>query len=110
MMYFMYSLIGVVVGILLGCIATLTMLDGDDKIARKAKRLRNINIKLLGINGLLYRLHVLLLQFIFFWLVTGKWGWSIGISTVWSGINMILYYNWHYWFARLFTIGKINES
>ena len=101
-----YVSVAIAVGLLLGAIGTLTCLDGDDKVAKKAKRLRSINIKMLGLNGLLYRLHVLVLQFLFFWLVTGNCGWSIGISTVWSTINMVLYYNWHYWFARLFKIGR----
>ncbi len=68
--------------------------------------MRKIKLKLLGISGILYRVHVVVIQSIFFWLLTGKWEWAIGISIVWNIINTFLYYNYHYWFAKLFRIGK----
>ena len=103
-------IISISVGLLLGSIFILTVLNGNDKIAKKAKKLRSINIKLLGISGLFYRIHVILIQSLFFWLLTGRWQWAIGTSLVWNIINTLLYYNWHYWFARLFIIGKAKEG
>ena len=109
-----YLIIGIsifsIVGLLLGAIGTLVYLEGDDRVAHKAKKLRNINISLLGMNGLLYRIHIIIIQSIFFWVITGTWKWSIGCSLTWNILNMILYYNWHYWFARMFILGKSNES
>lgn len=58
------------------------------------------------INGLVYRTHIILLQSLFFWLLTHQWKWAIGTSLAWNCVNMCLYYNYHYWFAKLFKMGK----
>jgi len=94
------------IGALFGSIYLLQFLSGKDKIAKKAKKLRNIKIGLLFTSGILYRIHIIVIQSIFFWYLTGRWKWAIGASIGWNIINTILYYNWHYWFARLFKIGK----
>ena len=69
-------------------------------------KLRKIKIGMLGISGIVYRIHVILVQSIFFWIMTGNWKWAIGTSIVWNIINTILYYNYHYWFASVFKLGK----
>jgi len=51
---------------------------------------------------------VIVVQSIFFYILTGKWKWAIGTSIAWNVINTFLYYNYHYWFARIFVIGKNN--
>ena len=70
--------------------------------------LRKIRVKLLGLSGIVYRLHVILIQSVFFWILTGDWKWAIGTSLVWNILNTFLYYNYHYWFARIFKIGRDN--
>lgn len=69
-------------------------------------KLRKIRTGLLGVSGIVYRLHVILVQSIFFWFLTKSWKWAIGTSVAWNILNTLLYYNYHYWFARLFKIGK----
>ena len=71
--------------------------------------MRKIKIKLLGISGIVYRFHVIIIQSIFFYFLTGKWKWAVGTSIVWNLINTFLYYNYHYWFARIFKLGKEGE-
>jgi hypothetical protein len=72
-------------------------------------RLRKIRVKLLGASGVVYRLHVILVQTIFFFILTGRWEWALGASIAWNVINTALYYNYHYWFARLFRLG-VNDD
>jgi len=74
-------------------------------------KLRKIRVKLLGISGIIYRLHVIVVQSIFFYVLAGEereWRWAIQASIAWNIINTFLYYNYHYWFARIFVIGKNN--
>jgi len=67
--------------------------------------LRKIKLGSLGLSGAVYRVHVVLVQSLFFYALTGEWKWAIGASLAWGLINTFLYYNYHYWFARLFKIG-----
>jgi len=69
-------------------------------------KIRKIKIGLLGISGIVYRIHIIIIQSIFFWVLTREWKWAIGTSIVWNIINTILYYNYHYWFSRFFKLGK----
>ena len=69
-------------------------------------KLRKIKISLLGASGIVYRLHVILIQTLFFYILTREWKWAIGTSLAWNIINTLLYYNYHYWFSRIFKIGK----
>ena len=69
-------------------------------------KLRKIKTGLLGISGVVYRLHIIVIQSIFFYIITGEWKWAIGISLAWNIINIGLYYNYHYWFARLYKLEK----
>jgi uncharacterized membrane protein len=73
------------------------------------KMIRKIKFGLLGLSGLVYRIHIIIAQSIFFFLMTGNWRWAIGTSMVWNLVNTCLYYNYHYWFAKLFKLGKENE-
>ena len=72
--------------------------------------MRKIKVGLLGVSGIVYRIHVIFIQSVFLWLLTGSWKWSIGASVVWNIINTLLYYNYHYWFARFFKIGKNDKT
>jgi len=64
--------------------------------------MREIKTCLLIKSGLVYRLLVLAIFFGFCWLVNIP----EKISLAWAGINIGLYYLYHYVFARLFKIGK----
>lgn len=73
--------------------------------------LRKIKCKKLLIGGLLYRLHIILIQSVFWYLFYGYvakawvWEWAIGSSIIWNTLNTLLYFNWHYWFARMVKLG-----
>lgn len=73
-------------------------------------KLRKIKVKALGVSGLIYGLHIILIQSIFFWFITGNWEWAVGTSVAWNILNTLLYYNYHYWFARLFKLGKDEKA
>ena len=72
-------------------------------------KLRNIKTGLLLESGAIYRIFVICVNAVFFWLGAKRamehYG-PIGASLIWNAINMGLYYLYHYWFARLFKIGK----
>ena len=55
--------------------------------------MRKIKLSTLGISGICYRLHIVVIQSVFFYLLTGEWEWAIGISITWNVINTLLYYN-----------------
>lgn len=67
--------------------------------------MRNIRFNRLLISGVVYRLHIIVIQTIFFWIITSEWKWAIGTSLAWNAINTVAYYNYHYWFARLVKLG-----
>jgi len=75
-------------------------------------KLRKIRIDRLFIQGLLYRVHIILIQSIFWYILLGittgmwKWEWAISSSLLWNVINTFLYYNFHYWISRLWKLGK----
>lgn len=69
-------------------------------------KLRKIKVTKLFISGVVYRIHVILIQSIFFYVLTREWKWAIGTSVTWNIINTCLYYNYHYFFARLVKLGK----
>jgi len=74
-------------------------------------KLRKIKLKVLLLEGAIYRVHIIVLQSIFWYffygITNGTWNWnlSIGSSLAWNLVNIILYYNYHYWFARAIKIG-----
>ena len=75
-------------------------------------KLRKIKLKVLLLEGVLYRIHIIIIQSIFWYLLFGyttgvwEWSWAISSSVLWNICNTILYYNYHYWFARIFKMGK----
>ena len=85
----------------------LDIIDGIKMI-----KLRKIKVSKLFISGIVYRLHIIILQsifwYIFFGMTTGnwRWEWAISSSIIWNLFNTLLYYNYHYWFARLVKLGK----
>jgi uncharacterized integral membrane protein len=60
----------------------------------------HINLSSLLLQGVLYRIHVIVVQSILFFFLTGKWSWSIGVSLLCSAVNTILYVNFHYWYFK----------
>lgn len=69
-------------------------------------KLRKIRLKILGWQGIIYRLFIILCNTIFFWILTGEFRIAITISIGWNIINMCLYYLYHYFFARAFKLGR----
>ena len=69
-------------------------------------KLRRIKIGLLGVSGVVYRIHVIIIQSVFFYALTGQWKWAISTSIIWNILNTLLYYNYHFWFAKMFVLGK----
>lgn len=70
---------------------------------------RKINLELFVKSGLVYRLLILCAQTLFFWATTGKLKVAFGASVIWNGINLLLYYLYHYLFYRMFKI-EANEQ
>ena len=76
---------------------------------------RAIKLKLIGLSGLFYRIHIIIIQSIFWYIFYGltthvwAWEWAISSSILWNIFNTILYYNWHVNFARYFRVGKEKE-
>ena len=67
---------------------------------------RKIRTSLLGVSGIVYRLCVIVIQTIFFWIVTGKLNLALSTALAWNVINMAWYYLYHYMFAKYFRMGK----
>jgi len=72
-------------------------------------KLRKIRLNRLALSGIIYRIHIILIQSVFFWLLTGEWKWAIGVTLAWNCANTFLYYNYHYWFARVCKLGRNDE-
>ena len=72
-------------------------------------KLRQIKLKILGMQGLIYRVFIIICNTIFFAVGAKqsleKYG-AIITSLIWNSINMALYFIYHYIYARLFKIGK----
>lgn len=72
--------------------------------------MRRIRVKRLLVSGLVYRLHIVVVESIALRILTGQWKWAIGVSIVLNVVSMLAYYNYHYWFARLFKLGTNSDS
>lgn len=72
--------------------------------------MRKIRTGRLLVSGVVYRLHIVVIQSVFFWLLTHEWKWAVGTSVAWNVVNTAAYYNYHYWFARLFKLGWNHDS
>ena len=70
---------------------------------------RKINLELLFKSGLVYRLLILFAQTLFFGAMTGTLKVAFGDSVIWNGINLLLYYLYHYLFYKMYKMG-INEQ
>ncbi len=76
------------------------------------RKARKIRLGLIGLSGLLYRIHIIIIQSIFWYLFYGltmdtwEWKWAVSSSIIWNVLNTLLYYNWHINFARYFKVGK----
>jgi len=69
---------------------------------------RPIRTKLLIYSTLIYRLSLILLQTLFFWIITRDIKFAFGSSLAWNAINTIYYFIYHYIFLRKFKIGATN--
>jgi hypothetical protein len=85
------------------------MLDGEILVylwSESNMLWRKINLELLLKSGLVYRFFITCAQTLFLWGTTGKFELALGASIVWNGINLLLYYLYHYMFYRMFKMGK----
>lgn len=73
-------------------------------------KVRKINFKLFTGSAIVYRLTVIIIQTLFFWVATGKFELSLGASLLWNIINMGWYYIYHYSFASIFKLGGDNDE
>jgi len=77
---------------------------------------RKIKVGRLLLSGIVYRLHIVIIQSVFWYVFNGvtldvwEWKWAISSSIAWNVLNTILYYNYHYWFARLFKLGRRGDG
>lgn len=75
-------------------------------------RLRKIKTKVLGWQGIIYRIFIIVCNAVFFKIgakqAMQNYG-AIGASLIWNSINMCLYFIYHYFWARLFKLGKEQE-
>jgi len=72
---------------------------------------RKVNVKILTINTILYRIWIIIENALFLWLVGVLTGWygvkvSFIISLLWNIINMVTYWLWHYFLYKWFKMGK----
>ena len=72
-------------------------------------KLRKIKFKLFTKSAIIYRLSVIAIQTVFFWIITGKFELALGTSLAWNIINMAWYYVYHYSFASMFKLGGDKE-
>ena len=66
---------------------------------------RKVNVKLLAISTITYRLFITAAEVFFLKILTGSWSLAIKGSIVWNILNVILYYIYHYLFAKFFKLG-----
>jgi len=67
---------------------------------------RKINLELLLKSGLVYRFFIFCAQTSFLWVMTGEFKLALGSSAIWNGVNLLLYYVYHYVFYKMFKMGK----
>lgn len=68
-------------------------------------RWREIRINVLALQGIIYRVFIIVCQTIFVWVLTGRFKLAVSFSLVWNVVNMMLYYLFHYTWARMFKLG-----
>jgi hypothetical protein len=68
---------------------------------------REIRLKTLLWQGMAYRLFSILVRDLgFFWIILGDLGRAIGVSLAASAVDMVFYYLFHYFWARVFRLGR----
>ena len=67
---------------------------------------RKIKLGLFTKSAIVYRLSVIAMHSIFFFIVTGKIEMALGASITINVMNTIWYYIYHLQFARMFKIGE----
>ena len=66
---------------------------------------RKLNLKVLLIKTIVYRMIVLIIQIFFTYLFIKDFKKSISISLWWNGLNVIIYYVYDYGFLSIFKMG-----
>lgn len=72
-------------------------------------KLRKIRTGLLLKSAFCYRIFIIIMQSIFWWIWTRKLKLAVSMSIIWNICNMGLYFSYHYIFARMFRLGKKNK-
>lgn len=67
---------------------------------------RKINFELLIKSGLVYRVLIIFAQTLFLWATTRQLKVAISGSIVWNGVNLLIYYLYHYIFYRMYKLGE----
>ena len=67
--------------------------------------IRKVNVKLLLISTITYRVFITAAEVMFLKFLTGSWHLAIKGSIIWNILNVILYYIYHYLFAKFFKLG-----
>jgi hypothetical protein len=70
---------------------------------------RKIRTRRLLYSGLVYRLVTVVVETVALKLITGQWAQTIGLVSALTLINLVTYYTYHYWFARLVKLGVNNR-
>ena len=68
--------------------------------------LRKINVGLLIESAIAYRIFITTSETLFLRVLTGSWKLAVAGSIIWNVINVLLYFVYHYSFARLFKLGE----
>jgi len=80
------------------------------QLLKKKWHWRKIKTGLLVRSAIIYRISVICIQTLFFWVWTGELKLAIGTSLAWNVINMTWYWTYHYTFAKSFKLGRDNEK
>jgi len=67
--------------------------------------MRKIKLRVLVLQGIVYRVFIIACNIVFFLVITGKFNFAIKISLLWSIVNLTIYYIYHYVFLKLFKMG-----
>jgi len=68
--------------------------------------MRRIRTGVLARSAVAYRVSVVAIQTVFFWVATGRFALALGTSLGWNAVNMAWYWLYHYTFARLVPLGR----
>ena len=69
-------------------------------------KLRKIKLKVLILQGAVYRVILIVSQTLFTWIIIGEFSLALGLSLAWNFVNILIYYLYHYICARLFKLGE----